>query len=187
MMLLGLRGTGKTVLLSEIGRIAESDGMLVSKIEAPEETDLAKLLYPEMRKVARALSGIEAAKHYAGRALSGLRNFAAVFKIEVGGVGIGVEPDPEPGLAESGDLQHDLPDLFGQIGRAAQSAGKGWLLLIDEVQYLSEADLAGLIVALHRMSQDGLPVVFVGAGLPQVAKLAGDAKSYAERLFSYPR
>src|SRR5690606_13139141 len=107
MMLLGLRGTGKTVLLSEIGRIAESDGLLVSKIEAPEETDLAKLLYPEMRKVARSLSGIEAAKHYAGRALSGLRNFAAVFKIEVGGVGIGIEPDPEPGLAESGDLQHD--------------------------------------------------------------------------------
>lgn len=186
MMLLGLRGTGKTVLLSEIGRIAEADGLLVSKVEAPEETNLANLLFPEMRKVARSLSGSEAAKHYAGRALSGLRNFAAVFKIEVGGVGIGVEPALEPGLAESGDLQHDLPDIFGQIGRAAQSAGKGWLLLIDEVQYLSEADLAGLIVALHRMSQDGLPIVFVGAGLPQVARLAGDAKSYAERLFSYP-
>lgn len=186
MMLLGLRGTGKTVLLSEIGRIAEADGLLVSKVEAPEETNLANLLFPEMRKIARSLSGIEAAKYHAGKALSGLRNFASVFKIEVGGVGIGVEPAPEPGLAESGDLQHDLPDLFGQIGRAAQSAGKGWLLLIDEVQYLSEADLSGLIVALHRMSQDGLPIVFIGAGLPQVAKLAGDAKSYAERLFSYP-
>ncbi|MET3524191.1 ATP-binding protein [Mesorhizobium abyssinicae] len=186
LMLLGLRGTGKTVLLSEIGRIAEAEGLLVSKVEAPEETNLANLLYPEMRKVSRSLSGIEAAKHFATRALGGLRNFASVFNIEVAGVNVGVDPTPEPGLAESGDIQHDLPDLFGQIGRAAQAANKGWVLLIDEVQYLSQKDLSGLIVALHRMSQDGLPIVFVGAGLPQVARLAGDAKSYAERLFSYP-
>lgn len=185
-MLLGLRGTGKTVLLSEIGRIAEAEGLLVSKIEAPEENNLANLLYPEMRKISRSLSSIEAAKHFATRALGGLRNFASVFKIEVASVTVGVDPEPEPGLAESGDIQHDLPDLFGQIGRAAQAAGKGWVLLIDEVQYLSEKDLSGLIVALHRMSQDSLPIVFVGAGLPQVARLAGDAKSYAERLFSYP-
>lgn len=185
-MLLGLRGTGKTVLLSEIGRIAEAQGFLVSKVEAPEETNLAKLLYPEMRKVSRSLSSIEAARHYAFRALGGLRNFASVFNIEVAGMTIGVDPAPEPGLAESGDLQHDLPDLFGQIGRAAQAAGKGWVLLVDEVQYLSQNDLSGLIVSLHRMAQDGVPIVFIGAGLPQVARLAGDAKSYAERLFNYP-
>lgn len=186
MMLLGLRGTGKTVLLSEIGRIAESEGLLVSKIEAPEENNLANLLFPEMRKISRSLSGVESAKNFALRALGGLRNFASAFNIEVAGISIGVEPSPEPGLAESGDLQHDLPDLFGQIGRAAQAAGKGWVLLIDEVQYLSPEDLSGLIVALHRMSQDGLPIIFIGAGLPQVARLAGEAKSYAERLFSYP-
>lgn len=185
-MLLGLRGTGKTVLLSEIGRIAEKEGFLVSKVEAPEETNLASLLYPEMRKVSRSLSGVDTAKHHASRALGGLRNFASVFNIEVSGVSIGVEPSPEPGLAESGDMQHDLPDLFGQIGRAGQAANKGWVLLIDEIQYLSKQDLSALIVALHRMSQDGLPIIFIGAGLPQVARLAGDAKSYAERLFSYP-
>lgn len=185
-MLLGLRGTGKTVLLSEIGRIAEAQGFLVSKVEAPEETNLAKLLYPEMRKVSRSLSSIEAARHYASRALGGLRNFASVFNIEVAGVTVGVDSAPEPGIAESGDLQHDLPDLFGQIGRAAQAAGKGWVLLVDEVQYLSQNDLSGLIVSLHRMAQDGVPIVFIGAGLPQVARLAGDAKSYAERLFNYP-
>lgn len=185
-MLLGLRGTGKTVLLSEIGRIAEDEGLLVSKVEAPEETNLANLLYPEMRKISRSLSHIESAKHFATRAIGGLRNFASAFNIEVAGMSVGVEPAPEPGLAESGDIQHDLPDLFGQIGRAAQAANKGWVLLIDEVQYLSEKDLSGLIVALHRMAQDGLPIVFIGAGLPQVARLAGDAKSYAERLFSYP-
>ena len=183
-MLLGLRGTGKTVLLNEIGRIAEAEGLLVSKVEAPEGESLARLIYPEMRKVMRSLSGMAAAKHIATRGLRGLRNFASIFKIDVGGVEVGVEP--EPGLADTGDLQYDLPDLFTLIGKAAQAGGRGWILLIDEVQYLSEADLSALIVALHRISQEGLPVLLVGAGLPQIARLAGEAKSYAERLFQYP-
>ena len=189
LMLLGLRGTGKTVLLNEIKRIAEAEGLLVSRIEAPEDADLARLLIPELRKVMRSLSTSEAAKHLAVKALRGLRNLAAALKIKVGDVGIGIEgaSDPEPGLADSGDLQFDLPDLLDVVGAAAERAGKGWLLLIDEVQYLTEADLSALIVALHRVSQSEKPVGFAGAGLPQVARLAGDAKSYAERLFLYPQ
>ncbi|ROM80263.1 AAA family ATPase [Pseudomonas brassicacearum] len=183
-MLLGLRGTGKTVLLNEIGKIAKEEGLFVSKVEAPERESLARLLYPEMRKVMRALSSVEVAKQIANRGLKGLRSFASIFKIDIGGIEIGVEP--EPGLADSGNLQYDLPDLFTVIGEAAQAAGKGWILLIDEVQYLTEADLSALIVSIHRMSQEGLPVLLVGAGLPQVARLAGEAKSYAERLFLYP-
>lgn len=183
-MLLGLRGTGKTVLLNEIGKIAREEGLLVSKVEAPERESLARLLFPEMRKVMRSLSAVEAAKQIATRGLNGLRGFASIFKIDIAGVEIGVEP--EPGFADSGDLQYDLPDLFAVIGQAAQVAGKGWILLIDEVQYLSEADLSALIVSIHHMSQEGLPVLLVGAGLPQVARLAGEAKSYAERLFLYP-
>lgn len=183
-MLLGLRGTGKTVLLNEIGRNAEQAGLLVSRVESPEGESLARLIYPEMRKVTRSLSGMQAAKHLAVRGLKGLRNFASVFKIEMSGVEVGIEP--EPGLAETGDLQYDLPDLFTLIGKAAKAAERGWLILIDEVQYLSDADLSALIVSLHRMSQEGLPVLLVGAGLPQVARLAGEAKSYAERLFQYP-
>ena len=182
-MLLGLRGTGKTVLLNEIERIGKEKGLIPSKIEAPEETSLARLLIPQMRKVMRSLSVTESAKDLAKRGLRGLRGFAAIFKIEVAGFEIGIET--EPGLADSGDLQFDLPDLFEAIGQAAQAAGKGWLLLIDEVQYLSKDDLSALIVSMHRMSQSGLPVLFVGAGLPQVARLAGDAKSYAERLFTF--
>lgn len=183
-MLLGLRGTGKTVLLNEIGKIAQEEGLLVSKVEAPEGESLARLLYPEMRKVMRSLSNVEAAKQIATRGLKGLRGFASIFKIEIAGVEIGVEP--EPGLGDSGDLQYDLPDLFEVIGQAARAACKGWILLIDEVQYLSEADLSALIVSIHKMAQEGLPVLLVGAGLPQVARLAGEAKSYAERLFLYP-
>lgn len=184
MMLLGLRGTGKTVLLNEIGRIAQKQGYFISKIEAPEHQSLARLLYPEMRKVLRALSSLEAAKQLAYLGLKGLRGFASIFKIEVAGAEIGVEP--EPGLADSGDIQFDLPDLFTAIGKAAQAGGKGWVLLIDEVQYLSEADLSALIVSIHRISQEGLPIIMVGAGLPQIARLAGEAKSYSERLFLYP-
>ena len=172
------------MLLNEIGRNAEQEGLLVSRVESPEGESLARLLYPEMRKVMRSLSGVEAAKQLATRGLKGLRNFASIFKIEMAGVEVGVEP--EAGLADTGDLQYDLPDLFTLIGKAAQAAGRGWILLIDEVQYLSEADLSALIVALHRISQEGLPVLLVGAGLPQIARLAGEAKSYAERLFQYP-
>ncbi len=183
-MLLGLRGVGKTVLLNEIGRNAEQDGLLVSRVESPEDESLARLIYPEMKKVMRSLSGVETARQIATRGLKALRNFAAIFKIEIAGVEMGIEP--EPGLADTGDLQYDLPDLFTLIGKAAQAAGRGWVLLIDEVQYLSEADLSALIVSLHRMSQEGLPVILVGAGLPQIARLAGEAKSYSERLFQYP-
>ncbi|HEX8415257.1 MAG TPA: ATP-binding protein [Sphingomicrobium sp.] len=183
-MLLGLRGTGKTVLLNEIGRNAQNQGLLVSRVESPEGESLARLLYPEMRKVMRSLSGVEAAKRWASIGLSGLRNFASIFKIEFAGAEIGVEP--APGVADTGDIEYDLPDLFTLIGKAAQAAGRGWVLLIDEVQYLSEDDLSALIVSLHRMAQEGLPVLLIGAGLPQIARLAGEAKSYAERLFQYP-
>jgi len=183
-MLLGLHGTRKTVPPNEIGRDAERDDLLVSRVEAPEGESLARLLYPEMRKAMRSLSGVEAARHLALRGLRDLRNFASIFRIEVAGVDLSVEP--EPGLADTEDMQYDLPDLFALIGKTAQAAGRGWVLLIDEVQYLSEMDLSALIVALHRVAQEGLPILLVGAGLPQIARLAGEAKPYAERLFQYP-
>lgn len=183
-MLLGLRGTGKTVLLNEIKKIGQEENLLTSTIESPENTSLPRLLVPEMRKVMRSLSVVETAKDLANHGLKGLRGFASIFKVGIAGLEVGVES--EPGLADSGNLEFDLPDLFEAIGQAAKAAGKGWLLLFDEVQYLSNDDLSALTVSMHRMSQFGLPVVFVGAGLPQVARLAGDAKSYAERLFAFP-
>ena len=98
-----------------------------------------------------------------------------------------VSVDPVPGVADSGNLEYDLSDLFVAVGNAAKAAGKGWCLLVDEVQYLQEQELAALIVAIHRIGQRQLPVIFFGAGLPQLAGLSGDAKSYAERLFAYPK
>lgn len=184
-MLLGLRGTGKTVLLNKIESMAEDAGYLTSFIEAPEDRDLKELLYPKIQQTVRRLSLIENAKAKAHRAMRALRSFASVFKIEMGDFSLSV--DPEVGTADSGNLEYDLSDLFVAIGEACKEAGKGWCLLIDEVQYLKDDELAALIVALHRISQKQLPVIFFGAGLPQLAGLSGDAKSYSERLFHYPK
>ncbi|MBC7153357.1 MAG: ATP-binding protein [Rhodobacteraceae bacterium] len=184
-MLLGLRGTGKTVLLNTIENEAEKSGYLTSVIEAPEDKPLAELLYPKMQQVLRKLSLIEAAKTKTHDAMKALRSFASVFKVQIGDWSLSV--DPEPGVADSGNLEYDLADMFVAIGSAAKAAGKGWCLLIDEVQYLDSEELAALIVAIHKIGQKQLPVIFFGAGLPQLAGLSGDAKSYAERLFSYPK
>jgi len=182
-MFLGLRGVGKTVLLNAVESLASQRGHVTSVIEAPETQSLSELLLPRMHQVLRKLSVAANAKAKAYDALRALKSFASVFKLAYGDVSIAV--DPEVGVADSGDLENDLPELFVRIGEAAKAAGKAWTLFIDEVQYLRERDLAALIVALHKTNQAGLPVLFFGAGLPQVAVLSGEAKSYAERLFHY--
>ncbi len=184
-ILLGLRGVGKTVLLNKIEAMAEEHGYLTSFMEAPEDRPLPALLYPMIQQTLRKLSVSENAKAAAYFAMRALRSFARTFKIEVGDFSVAV--DPEPGVADSGNLEFDLPELFVRIGEAATAAGKGWVLLIDELQYLKQADLSALIVATHKITQRNLPVLVFGAGLPQIASLSGDAKSYAERLFAYPR
>lgn len=183
-ILLGLRGTGKTVLLNQIEKMAQQAGYTTSFIEAPEHRKFAELIYPKVHQALRKFSMIESAKATALSAMRSLRSFASVFKVTIGDVSLAV--DPEAGSADSGILEYDLSELFIRVGEAAKSAKQGWALLIDEVQYLSSDALSALIVAIHRVNQKGLPVIFFGAGLPQIAALSGDAKSYAERLFNYP-
>jgi DNA-binding CsgD family transcriptional regulator len=183
-LLLGLRGVGKTVLLNRIAELAEEQGYNVVSLEAPEDRRLADMLVPPLRSQLFRLSRVEATKQVARRALSVLRAFAAAFKVSVGDIEFGVEP--EVGTADSGDLEADLPEVFLATAQAAKAARRPIALLIDEVQYLSESDLAALLVSLHKTGQKGLPLILFGAGLPQLAALAGEAKSYAERLFDYP-
>ncbi|TPE60437.1 ATP-binding protein [Sandaracinobacter neustonicus] len=184
-MLLGLRGVGKTVLLNKIEQIAEEHGYFTSFIEAPEDRKLVDLLYPKIHQVLRKLSLVEAAKAATHGALRALRSFAGAFKISVGDFEVSVDPDP--GVADSGNLEYDITELFLKVGEAAKAAGTGWTLLIDEVQYLEAEELGALIVAIHRINQKALPVLLFGAGLPAIAALSGDAKSYAERLFIFPK
>ena len=184
-ILLGLRGTGKTVLLNRIEELALKHNHVTSFIEAPEDRRLAHLLYPKIHQVLRRLSLLENTKVHAHQAMRVLRGFASVFKIQVGDVSISV--DPLEGSADSGILEYDLIDLFEAVGETAKISGRAWTLLIDEVQYLSKEELSALIVAIHRMSQKQMPILFFGAGLPQIAGLSGEAKSYAERLFLFPK
>ncbi|MDB4905464.1 MAG: ATPase [Gemmatimonadetes bacterium] len=182
-MLLGLRGVGKTVLLNEIGRIAEDQGYRTVDLEAPEHRRLADMLVPPLRLLLNRLSTVDKARSIATRGLRGLQGFASVFKVKMGEVEVGVA---EPGVASSGDLETDLADLLLIVSEAARAAETSVALLFDEVQYLAPEDLAALIVAIHKIGQRGLPLIFFGAGLPSLAALAGEAKSYAERLFDYP-
>ena len=185
-MLVGLRGVGKTVLLDRIRDDAEAAGIHTVRIEAPESRSLPALLAPQLRQALLRLSQLEAAKQYAVRGLRALAGFARKLKVTYGDIEVGFDYDPEPGLADNGDLEHDLQALFEQVGLAAKSAGTALAVFIDELQYVEEPQLAALITAMHRTEQRQLPVVLVGAGLPQLRGRMGNAKSYAERLFDFP-
>ena len=185
-MLVGLRGTGKTVLLDRLRMDAESSGIHTVRIEAPEGRSLPALLAPQLRQALLRLSQVAAAKDYAVRGLRALAGFASKLKVTFGDIEVGMDYEPEPGLADNGDLEHDLLALLEQVGLAAKSAGTALAMFIDELQYVPEAQLAALITAIHRTEQRQLPVVLVGAGLPQLRGQMGNAKSYAERLFDFP-
>ena len=144
------------------------------------------LIAPQLRKELLRLSLIENAKELTKRALKGLAGFAKALKFKYNDIEVGFDEEPEPGLANNGDLEHDLPELLEVVGQAAQKANTAFVLLIDELQYVQEDQLAALITALHRCAQRNLPVTLVGAGLPQLRGQMGNAKSYAERLFDFP-
>jgi hypothetical protein len=183
-MLLGLRGVGKTVLLNRVAELAEDAGYMTVILEAPEDRSLAEMLVPALRPILFKMSRREKTKDLAVRALGVLRAFAGAFKVGAGGVEFGVQA--ETGTADSGSLESDLPEMLLVVARAAKEAGTPVALFVDEVQYLSPTDLSALIVSVHKIGQKGLPFILFGAGLPQLAGLAGEAKSYAERLFDYP-
>lgn len=186
LILVGLRGVGKTVLLDRMKLDAEELGALTIRIEAPEGRSLPALLAPSLRTALLALSKVEKAKDLAMRGLQALVGFAKGLKVKFADIEVGYDAEPEPGLADNGDLESDLTALLEAAGKAARAAEKPLSIYIDELQYVDEDQLAALITALHRCSQLTLPVILVGAGLPQLRGQMGSAKSYAERLFDYP-
>lgn len=165
---------------------ARSRGILVSQVEAPESRSLPAMLAPAIRTAMIGLTRRSQARQLAQRALRGLAGFAGALKVKYHDIEVGLDLDPEPGLADNGDLELDLQELLEAVGQACLSADTGLALFIDELQYVDEAELAALIVALHRTAQRQLPVTLVGAGLPQLRGRMGRAKSYAERLFDFP-
>ncbi|SAI48999.1 Predicted ATPase (AAA+ superfamily) [Bordetella ansorpii] len=184
-LLLGLRGVGKTVLLDQMRTDAEGRAVQTVRIEAPENKSLPALLAPQLRLALLRLSRVDAAKDYAIRGLRALTGFAKRLKVSFADIEVGFDYESEPGLADNGDLEGDLAALLEQVGRAARAADTVVAMFVDELQYVPEEQLAALISALHRCAQQKLPVTLVGAGLPQLRGRMGEAKSYAERLFDF--
>lgn len=186
-LMVGLRGVGKTVLLDKMRDDAEAVGIHTLRAEAPEDRSLPSLLAPEIRQCLLRLSRSEKAKSLAQRALRALAGFVGALKFKYEDIEVGLDFEPEPGLADNGNLEYDLQALLETAGDTAKSAGTALVLFVDELQYVAEDELAALITALHRVSQRSLPVMLVGAGLPHLKGRMGKAKSYAERLFDFPQ
>ena len=186
LLMVGLRGVGKTVLLDRIRQEAEASGIYTLGIEASENRSLPSILAPQLRVALLKLSNREAARHYAQRALRALAGFVGALKVQYQDIGVGIDFDPEPGLADSGDLEADIQDLLEVVGDAAKAEETCLALFVDELQYVKEDELTALIIALHRAAQRGLPVILLGAGLPQLRGITGRARTYSERLFEFP-
>lgn len=182
-VLVGLRGVGKTVLLVRMEAIAKDEGLHVIRVEACEGKALPELLVPGFRAALLSLSLVEAAMAQARRGLGILKAFITGFNLSY--AGFEITYDATAGVADTGDIEADLPDLFQELGEAAKAAGKGIVIIVDELQILKPNEFGALIMAIHRVNQSKLPIAFIGAGLPQVRGLAGGSKSYAERLFRF--
>lgn len=185
LMLTGLRGVGKTVLLNEVRRMAQEAGYRTVLVEAHEDKALGPLIAAPLKTVFFELDRMAQTGDRVKRGLRVLRSFLGGLKVKMGELEIGLDIDPETGAADSGDIEIDLPNLFEALGEAAKEKKSAVAILIDEIQYLSQKELGAVIMAMHRMQQRQLPVVLMGAGLPVLPGLAGESKSYAERLFSF--
>lgn len=186
LLMIGLRGVGKTVLLSRISQEAEARGFAVISIETPEKRSLPALIIPVLRSILLKLDKISAAGSQVKKTLQILGGFVSAMKLKYGDIEFGVDLGHQVGVADSGDLEHDLIELFIAVGETVKEKNTALALFIDELQYVKEEQFAALIMALHKCAQRNLPILMIGAGLPQLVGQAGRAKSYAERLFEYP-
>ena len=184
LILVGLHGVGKTVILGRIRDDAQASGYKALMIEVPEDKAIPEMLLPPLRQILLSLDAMANVSAKVKRGLRVLKSFASGLKLAVGGVELGIEA--EVGSADSGDLESDLGNLLEAVAEAAADRGTAVAICIDELQYLSETDLSALIMAIHRVAQRQLPLVVFGAGLPQIVGKAGRSKSYAERLFEFP-
>ncbi len=185
-LLTGLRGVGKTVLLNEIERRAKEAGYRTVSIEAHEDKPFGPLIASHLKTLLYDLDRVAGAGDKVKRGLRVLRSFIGGLKVTVGDVTMGLDIDPEQGAADSGDIEIDLSNVFVAVGEAAEERKSAVAVLIDEIQYFNQKELGALIMAMHKVQQRQFPLVLFGAGLPILPGLAGESKSYAERLFSFP-
>ena len=185
MLLLGLRGVGKTVLLNRAHEQAEAAGLATVTIEATDRRALPAQLAAELHGVLLRLSRERRVRDLASRALRVLAGFASALNVKYGDVELAIDAPAEPGAADSGDLELDLGALFDAVGTAASASDTALFLIVDELQYRPKVELAALSAALHRAAQRRLPILLAAAGLPQLRARVAEAKTYAERLFEF--
>ncbi len=182
----GLRGVGKTVLLNAFETLALERCCVVIKHEAVKQPEGFSRKFPSLAR--RALLEISPADRWRDRgrrAAAILRGFKAKFDPE-GRWTVEYDVADVPGVGDTGDFVADLPDVMVALGEAAQEHDQVLVFLIDEIQYLATDELSALVMAKHMVNQRSLPIVFAGAGLPQVPTLTAEAQTYSERMFSWP-
>ena len=184
-LLLGLRGVGKTVLLDRIHQNAQRDGLATFQIEATERSVLPVALASELHIALLRLSRQKRVRDPTSRAMRVLAGFVSALKVKYGEIELGIAAPAESGVADSGNLEFDLAALFEAVGTAASASNTALVAIIDELQYVPEAELGALIAALHRAGQRRLPILLAAAGLPLLRARAAKAKTYAERLFEF--
>lgn len=182
----GLRGVGKTVLLNEVQAMADEEGAITDFIEVSNNDSLSRVMIATMRAALLKLDRMRNVSDKVKQGLRILKSFIGAVKVKHGDLEFSIDIDAELGVADSGTLTRDLAELFVAVGEAAKSRASSIVLLIDEIQNIQEKEYEALIMAVHRVNQRKLPVLVIGAGLPLLVKLSGQAKTYAERLFEYP-
>src|SRR4051794_7372263 len=185
MMITGLRGVGKTVLLGALEERARGRGWTTIEAEITKNVQFGVRMAQLARRALLQVAPRARWKDRGKRAAAVLTSFQLTVSAQ-GELTFGLDVDAAEGLADSGSLGEDLTDVLVALGEAAQEQNRGVVFLFDEVQFLTTVELEALIAALHKTVQRQLPITLVGAGLPQLPRHAGEAKSYAERLFEFP-
>lgn len=185
-ILTGLRGVGKTVLLNEFRANAEARGWIVAKVEAGTDRPFRVLLAQSLNQALRAATGRFGVTDRLRQALAAFKAFTMKVAPD-GSLALGIEVEPTQGRADTGDLELDLTELAQDLAETARDLGVGVLVLVDEMQELDRAELGALAAASHEAGQRDLPFTTVGTGLPNLPTALREAKSYAERLFEYRR
>jgi hypothetical protein len=186
LLVTGLRGVGKTVLLGAFQERALSAGWVSVETEITRTTTFADRMAHLTKRALLEIAPKQRWKERARRAGRVLQSFSLTISTE-GSITGSLDLEPLDGRGDSGDLGEDLTDLLVALGEAAQDHERGVVFLMDEIQFLEDEPFEALIAAIHKTVQRQLPITLVGAGLPQLPRLAGEAKSYAERLFRFPR
>jgi hypothetical protein len=191
LVLTGLRGVGKTVLLGELRSMAVRRGWGAGKIEARPDAGLRRPLSAALHRAVRDLAVRHRAPDRVEQVLGVLKAFALRANPSDSKMRDrwqpGIDVPPTQGRADSGDIEIDLVELFTDVAELAQDVGTGVALLIDEMQDVTAEDISALCAACHELSQSGAPFVVVGAGLPHLPAVLSASKSYSERLFRYVR